>query len=96
MAAYRLSVSAEADLSNIIEYGIIRFGLTQVKQYVSELEQHLEALATNSSIGRDASELANGMRRFSFGSHVIFYLRDDSGVFVVRVLHQSRDFHRHL
>jgi toxin ParE1/3/4 len=96
MAAYRLSAAADADFANIIEFGIFRFGVSQVRLYVSELEQHLAALATNSSIGRYASEVANGMRRFSFGAHVIFYQQDGSGILIVRVLHQSMDFHRHL
>lgn len=96
MAAYRLSAAADADMANIIEFGIPRFGVSQVRVYVSELEQHLGALASNSSIGRDASEVANGMRRFSFGSHVIFYQQDDAGILIVRILHQSMDVHRHL
>jgi toxin ParE1/3/4 len=96
MAAYRLSAAADADMANIIEFGILRFGLAQVRKYISELEQHLAALAANGSIGRDASEVASGMRRFSFGSHVIFYQPDGTGILIVRILHHSMDVHRHL
>lgn len=37
-----------------------------------------------------------GIPQFSFGSHVIFYLNDDGGILIVRGLHHSRDFVKHL
>ncbi len=96
MADYRLSAAADADMANIIEFGILRFGLAQVRQYVSELEQHLASLAANRSLGRDASEVARGLRRFSFGAHVIFYQREDNGILIVRILYQRMDVLRHM
>ena len=29
-------------------------------------------------------------------SHMVFYIPDEEGVFIVRVLHKSMDFERHL
>lgn len=83
-------------MAHIIEFGILRFGINQVRIYIAELEEHLAALAANSGIGRDASELSSGLKRFSFGSHVIFYLNDDRGILIVRVLHHISDFAKHL
>lgn len=96
MGSYRLSAAADLDIADIIEFGILRFGIDQVRIYTRELEEHLAVLSTNNNLGRDASELSAGLRRFSFGSHVIFYVNDDMGILVVRVLHHSRDFAKHL
>jgi hypothetical protein len=43
-----------------------------------------------------ASDLRQGYARRLTGSHIIFYRITDGGVDVVRVLHQSMDFDRHL
>jgi toxin ParE1/3/4 len=96
MGNYRLSVAAAADIEDIFEYGILIFGLTQARSYLQAMEKHFAILAENYAIGREAYDLTNGLRRFNYGSHIIFYLIVDNGILVVRVLHQSVDFQRHL
>jgi toxin ParE1/3/4 len=96
MGIYKLSKASETDLEEIFEYGIFRFGLDQAKTYVIEMEQHFKVLAENVNLGRDASLLAVGLKRFNCAAHVIFYLPITNGILVVRILHQSRDFERHL
>jgi toxin ParE1/3/4 len=46
--------------------------------------------------GRKEDELAPGLRRFEYQSHIVFYVPKDKGVRIVRVLHQSMDVKRHL
>jgi toxin ParE1/3/4 len=96
MGVYKLSVAAATDLEDIFEYGIFRFGLDQAKRYVQAMEQHFLLLSDNVGLGREAGELSSGLKRFSYGSHVIFYLEISNGILVVRVLHQSMDFEQHL
>ncbi|MBI1287849.1 MAG: hypothetical protein GC178_09740 [Flavobacteriales bacterium] len=96
MAAYRLSVAAATDLEDIFEYGIFQFGLAQAKSYVQAMEQHFLVLSDHIGLGRGADELSKGLKRFTYGSHVIFYMAIPDGVLVVRVLHQSMDFEQHL
>jgi toxin ParE1/3/4 len=70
--------------------------LDQAKNYIQTMEQHFLLLSDNVGLGREAEELSDGLRRFSYGSHIIFYLTIPKGILVVRVLHQSMDFEQHL
>ncbi|MGY6742962.1 MAG: type II toxin-antitoxin system RelE/ParE family toxin [Cecembia sp.] len=94
MAKYKLSVQAERDLSSIFEYGIFQFGLNQAQYFLMEIEQTFEELSKLNMSGIDVSELYPGLRKYAFKSHLIFYLATTYGVFIVRVLHQSRDYKR--
>lgn len=91
MAKFKLSRRAAADLDVIAEYSIDRFGVEQARQYRDELKDCFESLAANPQIGRRAEQLTKGLRRFEHGSHIIFYLPNDDGIFVVRLLHYRMD-----
>jgi len=96
MGYCRLSKAAEINLGDIFEYGALRFGIGQAENYLLEMEQNFHLLSKNVNLGRDASEFAIGLNKFTYKSHVVFYQLADDGIFIVRVLHQSRDFERHL
>ncbi|MDW3210614.1 MAG: type II toxin-antitoxin system RelE/ParE family toxin [Reichenbachiella sp.] len=96
MGAYKLSIECEADISEIYEYGIEKFGLIQSQEYMIGLHDLFNTLAENTNIGRDASEFYPSLKRFVYKSHMIFYLQSESGIFVVRTLSQSMDYQRHL
>lgn len=95
MAAYRLTSEASADLDGIYEYTILTFGLDQAQDYLHGLHERFGTLAGNPGLGRPASDLAPELRRFRYQSHVVFYLPEEHGVLIVRVLHQNMDFPRH-
>jgi toxin ParE1/3/4 len=96
MVAYRLSIACEIDISEIYEYGIENFGLSQAQEYLIGLHDLFKTLAGNSNIGRDAYEFYPLLKKFGYKSHMIFYLQSESGVFIVRTLNQSMDYERHL
>ncbi len=96
MPRFRLSSRAESDLSEIADFTIEAFGLDQARRYVDGLEACFQALAHKPSDGRAADELAPKLMRFRCQSHVVFYVPDVEGVFIVRVLHKSMDFQRHM
>ena len=96
MAVYSLSSKAAADLAQIHEYTILNFGLNQAREYLSGLHERFETLAENPMHGRSASELSPDLRRSEYQSHVVFYVPKDNGIRIVRVLHQSMDFNRHV
>lgn len=96
MAVYRLSVKAAADLEEIYEYTILNFGLIKAQAYLHSLAERLNALANHPAQGRRAAQLAPALRRFEHRSHIIFYVEEEPGVLIVRVLHQSMDVPRHL
>lgn len=96
MAGYRLRPKAKRDIERIADYTFEQWGERQEEAYLKLLKQALEALVENPEIGRSAEELSTGLRKFKAGRHLIFYLDSMPGIDVVRILHQSMDFERHL
>ena len=95
MAAYRLTQEAAADLDAIYEYTIENFGLEQGRDYLLGPHQRFGDLVTRPALGRGAEQLAPGLRRYPFRSHVVFYVIDDPDILIVRVLHRSMEPPRH-
>ena len=96
MARYSLSSRADADLAGIADYSIEAFGFEQARRYGEGLEECLNRLADQPKLGNVVGELRPALRRFQWKSHVVFYVPDEHGVFIVRVLHESMDWRRHL
>ena len=96
MAGYSLSSKAAADLNGIYEYTILYFGLEQARVYLFGLHERFQMLAEQPMQGRTADELALGLRRIEYQSHVVFYMSKDDGIRIVRVLHQRMDVARHV
>ncbi len=96
MAGYNLSSKAAADLDGIYEYTILHFGLEQARGYLFSLHERFQMLAVQPTQGRTVDELAPGLRRIEYQSHVVFYMSKDDGIRIVRVLHQRMDVARHV
>ena len=97
MAEYTLSNLADQDLLEIFQYSITEFGLVKAHEYKSKIIIGLERAASQPSIGRvHTSEKGERFRRIDIRRHAVFYRSTDSGIFVVRILHQMIDFDRHL
>jgi toxin ParE1/3/4 len=96
MAVYSLSSKAAADLDGIYEYTILHFGLEQARVYLLGLHERFQMHAEQPTHGRTAEELAPGLRRFEYQSHMLFYIPKDNGIRIVRVLHQRMDVTRHV
>ena len=60
------------------------------------IDRSFRELAKNPALGRPCDFIREGYRKHLAGRHVIFYRTMDTGVDVVRVLHQRMDFDRHL
>ncbi len=95
MAKYRLSRRAAADVDEIADYSIKQFGIKQARRYRDGLETCFQTLAENPRLGRSAEQLAPSLRRFEHQSHIVFYIPEDWGVLIVRVLHEKMDVPRH-
>ena len=95
MNSYRLSRLAAADLQEIAEYTIERFGIMQARRYRDSLKTCFVQLANNPTLGRRAEQLMHGLQRFEHQSHVVFYISEPENILIVRVLHSSMDVPRH-
>jgi toxin ParE1/3/4 len=52
----------------------------------------MDLIGTKPDRGRSCDEIRPGYRKFSVGSHVVFYRVTDVGSDVVRILHRRMDF----
>ena len=95
MSNYRLSRLAAADLEEIAEYTIERFGIEQSRRSRDGLKTCFVQLANSPALGKRAEQLIRGLRRFEHQSHVIFYISEPENLLIVRVLHSNMDVPRH-
>lgn len=96
MSGYELSPRAKADVEEIWDYTEERWGTDRAERYIKELQQAIETVAHDPGRARSCDDIRPGYRRFSAGSHVIFFRVSGDHIEVVRVLHQRMDFDRHL
>jgi toxin ParE1/3/4 len=89
MALLLFSRSAKADLLSIGAYTLQTWGSDQAERYLDGLERCAKLLAGNPSLGRPCAWIRPGLYRFEKGRHVLFYRRQEDGILVSRILHQS-------
>ena len=96
MGVYKLSKESETDIASIYEHGIEKFGILQAQDYILGMHDFFQTLSDNPHIGRDASEFSPSLKRFTYKSHMVFYLNSDTGILIIRTLHHTMDYQRHL
>ncbi len=97
MAAFRLTLLAEADFDGIGRYTQELWGTDQAVGYLTRVDQTFAALAASPALGKDRGDLRPGLMSCPCNRHVIFFRRDDQGnVDILRILHERMDFQRHL
>ena len=96
MREFLISKEADTDLEDISFYTYMNWREKQAVLYLAKLKECFQTLTDSPTIGRDASEFSQGLRRFSYESHMIFYVMIDTGILIVRVLGQQMDYEQHL
>ena len=96
MKSYRLTLAAQQDLSAIWDFTQQRWDKTQAEIYISEMRASIERIAADPHRGRACDDIREGYRRYSIGSHLVFYIERTDSVDVIRILHQRMDPTRHL
>ncbi|WP_407160043.1 type II toxin-antitoxin system RelE/ParE family toxin [Bradyrhizobium sp. STM 3557] len=91
MASYRITSRARANLIGIFDYTEANFGAYQAEAYYAGLIRSFGLLADFPAIGQRADELREGLRRFRFQAHIIFYTVEDDTVEIRGVLHHARN-----
>jgi toxin ParE1/3/4 len=67
-----------------------RFGAYQAQAYHAGLERTFGLLADFPKMGVAADELLNGLRRYRFQSHVVFYIEDGNAILIRAVFTQGK------
>jgi len=55
------------------------------------MQKTMAILAAEPGIGRNRDELRSGLQSHPVGSHLIYYLRFDNELRIMRILHNRRD-----
>jgi toxin ParE1/3/4 len=93
---FRLRPKAEEDLENIYEYSYREFGSARADQYIRDLDAAFHKLADEPSLGSDYSHVHLNLMAYKVVSHVVFFKPSVDGITILRVLHKSMDYGRHL
>jgi toxin ParE1/3/4 len=96
MSRYILSPRARKDLDEIWDFTARRWGEQQAEDCIRFLVAAIGTIAEHPRRGRACDEVRKGYLRYLAGSHIIFFRRIKAGIEVVRNLHGSMDFERHL
>jgi toxin ParE1/3/4 len=83
MARYRLTSVADQKIESIYEYSILHFGETQADSYFLGLHDLFGLLASNPQMGQEEPDLGDGIRRFLYEAHIVFYRPVTDGVLIV-------------
>lgn len=89
MSRFRLTRRAEEDIIEIFAFGCERFGEAQAEAYGDGMIHVFALLADNPRMGRAADQIAPGVRRHEYRSHVILYEGEPGGVLILAVVHGS-------
>jgi len=97
MKSLVFSPAAHADIEGIYDYTIERWGIEQAENYVTELHNTCQNIASDEKKGRDASYIRSGYSQQTSGSHFIFFrVTEPKTIEIMRILHQKMNFEAHL
>ena len=91
-----LRPEAEADIEDIADYTIERWGPEQARTYLAAIRADIASLTKFTERFPIHEQTGLGLRRMLSGHHLVFYLVTDKAIEVVRVLHERRDPTREL
>ena len=95
MSLVTFSPAAAADLDNIWDYTVEKWGADQADRYTDDLQNTCSGLARGEKRGRNV-DVRSGYLKHAVGKHFVFFRMTKAGIEVIRILHQSMDVGRHL
>ncbi|MEM7569231.1 MAG: type II toxin-antitoxin system RelE/ParE family toxin [Pseudomonadota bacterium] len=96
MADYTLTPGAEADLEGIWDYSADTWSIAQANKYIDQLVVHFEALADKPGLAAPCEHIRAGYRYVHAERHVIYLRTTESGIEIVRILHDRMLPRKHL
>ena len=96
MAGFAFSPAAQADIEEIWDYTVSRWGEAQAERYTRDIQATCEALGNGALAGLSAEDIRAGYRKIAVGSHVMYYRERENRLEIVRILHRRMDVARHL
>ena len=92
----KLKPKAFEDLDNIYLYSINNFGKVQAVKYIENINQTFIRISNNTASTQACVYIKPNLKKLIIKSHVIFFYTHNDAIEVIRVLHQSQDFQKHI
>ncbi|QPJ61305.1 MAG: type II toxin-antitoxin system RelE/ParE family toxin [Candidatus Nitronauta litoralis] len=89
-----LSLEAEDDIRDILQYTLETYGEQQLLVYQEKLDQALATVLNNPGVGHKRPDLPPEYDAYPEGEHILIFRVKEKTIYVVRVLHGRMDFHR--
>lgn len=96
MPVFHLTVLAKQDLQSIGRYTEVIWGREQRNRYLAKLDACFQLLAQEPQRGKVCDDIRVGYRKYHVGRHLIFYREAETGLQIIRVLHDQMDVESHL
>ena len=96
MSRATLSPLAQADIEDIWNFSVERFGASRAQLYLRDIQRAVEIVAADPRRGRSCDDVRAGYFKFPVGSQVLFFRLATAGIDIVRILHGSMDFEQHI
>jgi toxin ParE1/3/4 len=96
MRRIRKHALAESDLIGIWQYTFEQWDAAQADKYLDELNDGIQQLADNPSMGAKRDYVRESYRVLFVNSHAVYYTVTPSAIHIIRVLHGQMDPGRHL
>ena len=87
---------AKLDLITIYKFSVTNWGADRANQYIYDLEATLQGLLANRLSAMNAEYAGQGLLCYRVISHIVFFIEHADGIEVVRILHKSMDYKRHI
>ena len=91
-----LAPEAQADVSDILQFTLEEWGLQQAEKYGAVLDKAFSSIQHSPQIGHKRPDIPPEYQVLQAGQHVIIFRVKKKTIYVVRVLHGSMDFTRHV
>lgn len=91
-----LSRRAQADLDDIRDYSVAKFGVERAIAYLDTIEDAFRRILSFPGIGAAVSGLNPPVQSLGCRQHRIFYTVEAGSILVLRLLHKAMDVERHL
>lgn len=91
MSKFTVSKAANTDIRGIARYTQNTWGRDQRRRYLDGLNEKFEMLAAMPEMAAERRDFQPPVRIHHYEKHLIIYVINDSGILIVRVLHQSQD-----
>lgn len=91
MKSFDFTDKAERDLEKIVDFTVEQWGALQAIQYIDGLVDKVQMLADNPDMGLNRDDLSSNLLCFPHQSHILYYVKNNAGITIIRVLHSNMD-----